>query len=68
MPKMKTHRGAAKRIRVTGKGKLRRKKAYNTHLFTDKSAKRKRHLETEGSVASQDDANVRRLLGIGNQK
>ncbi|MBN2167968.1 MAG: 50S ribosomal protein L35 [Actinobacteria bacterium] len=68
MPKMKTHRGAAKRIRVTGKKKLRRKKAYDSHLFTDKSAKRKRHLGKEGGVASQDAASVRRLLGIGNQK
>lgn len=65
MPKMKTHRGAAKRFRVTGTGKLKRKKAYNGHLFTDKSSKRKRSLEREADVAQADASNVRKILGIG---
>lgn len=64
MPKMKTHRGAAKRFRSTGRGKLTRKRAYNSHLFTDKSAKRKRHLDAEAGVARADDANIRRVLGL----
>ena len=68
MPKMKTHRGAAKRFRVTGRGKLVRKKAYNSHLFTGKSAKRKRSLERETEVSHADDANVRKALGLGNKK
>lgn len=68
MPKMKTHRGAAKRFRVTGSGKLMRKKAYNGHLFTVKNAKRKRHLERETEVAPADDGNVRKVLGLGNKK
>jgi len=68
MPKMKTHRGAAKRFRATGKGKLVRRHAFNGHLFTDKSAKRKRHLNTEGIVDKADDANVRRALGIPKAK
>lgn len=65
MPKMKTHRGAAKRFRVTGGGKIMRKKAYNSHLFTGKSSKRLRRLEREEVVAPADDANVRRVLGLG---
>jgi large subunit ribosomal protein L35 len=68
MPKMKTHRGAAKRFRVTGTGKLMRKKAYNSHLFVGKSAKRKRSLESQQEVARADDANVRKVLGLGNRK
>jgi large subunit ribosomal protein L35 len=68
MPKMKTHRGAAKRFRVTGKGKLIRKKAYNSHLFSSKNAKRLRSLERTQEVSKSDDANVRKVLGIGNKK
>jgi large subunit ribosomal protein L35 len=68
MPKMKTHRGAAKRFRTTGTGKLRRKKAYNSHLFSSKSAKRKRNLDRDAEVSPADDGNVRKVLGIGGQK
>jgi large subunit ribosomal protein L35 len=68
MPKMKTHRGAAKRFRVTGKGKLMRKKAYNSHLFASKSAKRLRSLERQQEVSASDDANIRKALGIGKGK
>jgi large subunit ribosomal protein L35 len=68
MPKMKTHRGAAKRFRVTGTGKIMRKKAYNSHLFTGKSSKRKRSLEREVEVSRADSSNVRKILGIGTHK
>lgn len=68
MPKMKTHRGAAKRFRVTGTGKLMRKKAYNSHLFTGKSSKRKRHLERMEEVSQADASNVRKIMGIGKEK
>ena len=44
MPKMKTHRGAAKRFRKTGSGKLKRAKAFRKHILTKKSQKRKRNL------------------------
>ncbi|MDW7661005.1 MAG: 50S ribosomal protein L35, partial [Bacillota bacterium] len=44
MPKMKTHRGAAKRVKKTGGGKLKRSKAYTSHILTKKSSKRKRGL------------------------
>jgi large subunit ribosomal protein L35 len=68
MPKMKTHRGAAKRFRVTGRGKIVRKKAYNSHLFTEKSSKRLRSLEATEEVAPADDRNIRKVLGIPNRK
>jgi len=68
MPKMKTHRGAAKRFRITGSGSIRRKKAYNSHLFTHKSSKRKRRLEREADVAGADVRVVRRSLGIGSKR
>ncbi len=68
MPKMRTHRGAAKRFRVTGTGKLVRKKAYNSHLFTEKSSKRLRSLEAEQEVDRADDGNMRKVLGIPNRK
>ncbi|MCJ7470683.1 50S ribosomal protein L35 [Candidatus Bathyarchaeota archaeon] len=68
MPKMRTHRGAAKRFRVTGTGKVIRKKAYNSHLFTGKSSKRKRSLEREVEVSPADSSNVRKILGIGMHK
>ena len=45
MPKMKTHRGAAKRFKKTGTGKLKRAKAFKSHILTKKSAKRKRNLK-----------------------
>ncbi|PKQ28405.1 MAG: 50S ribosomal protein L35 [Candidatus Anoxymicrobium japonicum] len=64
MPKMKTHRGAAKRFRVTGRGKLMRKHAYNGHLFTDKSAKRKHRLDSQSEVSPADDATMRKTLGV----
>ena len=47
MPKMKTHRGAAKRFKKTGSGKLKRSHAYTSHLFANKSTKQKRHLRKE---------------------
>ena len=68
VPKMKTHRGAAKRFRVTGKGQIMRKKAYNSHLFTEKSSKRLRSLEANPEVAPSDDRNMRKVLGIPNRK
>ena len=44
MPKMKTHRGAAKRFKATGKGRLKHKQPYTSHILTSKTAKRKRQL------------------------
>jgi len=62
MPKMKTNRGAAKRLRKTGTGKIRRMRAYKSHILTKKSQKRKRRLRTATLVAKADEKRVRRLL------
>jgi large subunit ribosomal protein L35 len=62
MPKMKTNRGAAKRFRKTGSGKIKRNKAYVSHILTKKSAKRKRNLRKSTLVDSTDAKKIRRLL------
>ena len=64
MPKMKTHRGTAKRVRVTGSGKLMRAKAFKSHILTKKSQKRKRNFRHETEVASADAKVVKRNLGL----
>ena len=61
MPKMKTKRGAAKRLRKTGSGKIRRMRAYKSHILTKKSQKRKRRLRTATLVAKADEKRVKRL-------
>jgi large subunit ribosomal protein L35 len=63
MPKMKTHKGAAKRFKVTGSGKILRGKAYKSHILTKKNAKRKRRLGSDVEVSSSDSKKVKRLLG-----
>ena len=62
MPKIKTNRGAAKRFTVTKGGKIKRKKAYASHILTKKSAKRKRTLRKSGFVEQVDMKGIRRLL------
>ena len=64
MPKMKTHRGMAKRVRKTGTGKLMRAKAFKSHILTKKSAKRKRNFRHETEVAKADTKVVERQLGL----
>ena len=64
MPKIKTHRGAAKRFKVTGSGKIKRFKAYTSHMLTHKSAKRGRRLRTATLVDSANLVAVRRMLNI----
>lgn len=63
MPKMKTHKGAAKRFRVTGTGKIMRGKAYKSHIMTKKSSKRKRGFRQETQVAKGDRNMIARNLG-----
>ena len=63
MPKMKSHRGAAKRFEVTSTGKIRRRRAFKNHILEKKSAKRKRRLGTPDVVAGADRKRIRRLLG-----
>jgi large subunit ribosomal protein L35 len=65
MPKMKTHRGAAKRFEITGKGKLRRRRAYGSHLLSKKNARRKRAYRAKLEASPHDTANVRKLLRKG---
>lgn len=62
MPKMKTHRGAAKRFKKTGSGKLRRFKAYKSHLTAKKSQKRVRSLRKATLVSSGDYKRIKTLL------
>jgi large subunit ribosomal protein L35 len=63
MPKMKTHRGAAKRFKVTGTGKLVRRKAFMNHLLEKKPSKQTRRLKREAVVAPGDAHRMRKLLG-----
>lgn len=62
MPKIKTHRGAAKRFKATGKGKFVRGHAYARHILTSKSSKRKRKLDQDGLVAPADQGRLRMML------
>jgi len=62
MPKMKSHSGTKKRIKVTGTGKLRREKANKRHLLEHKSSRRTRRLTGDADVAKADVKRVRRLL------
>jgi large subunit ribosomal protein L35 len=62
MPKVKTHRGLAKRVKVTGKGKIKRGKAYHSHLLSSKSPKEKRRLSKADTVHSTDAKRIRSLI------
>jgi large subunit ribosomal protein L35 len=62
VPKIKSHRGAAKRFRKTGTGKFKRTHAYTSHILTKKSAKRKRNLRKNTLIASVDQKKVERML------
>ena len=62
MPKMKTHRGAAKRFKKTGSGKIVRSKANKQHILTKKSPKRKRNLRKTALVSSVDEKRVKQML------
>ncbi len=62
MPKMKTHRGAAKRFKRRKSGSIGRKKSTVTHNLTSKSSKRKMHLRKPTEVHKSDEDRVKRLL------
>ena len=62
MPKMKTNRGAAKRFKVTGSGKVVRRKAFASHILTKKSTKRKRNLRQSGLVDSTNAKAIKKIL------
>jgi large subunit ribosomal protein L35 len=61
--KMKSHRGAKKRFKLTGTGKLKRYKAYKSHILTKKSAKRKRGLRQATILTSADLTRMKRAIG-----
>ena len=62
MPKLKTHRGAAKRFKKTASGKIKREKAFKSHILTSKTAKRKRQLDTPTQVSKADAKRVGRMI------
>ena len=62
MPKMNTHRGAAKRFKATGKGRLKHKQPYTSHILTSKTAKRKRQLRASAYLSDAETKSLRRLL------
>ncbi len=62
MPRLKTHRGAAKRFKVTGTGKVKRSRANKSHILTGKPPKRMRKLRTATMVAKVDQKNIKQLL------
>ena len=62
MPKLKTHRGAAKRFKKTATGKIKRSKAYKSHILTKKTTKRKRGLRQTNIIPACDSARVARML------
>lgn len=62
MPKLKTRKAAAKRFRATGSGKIKRRKAYKSHLLEHKSSARKNRLSKMALVSEQDDNNVRLMM------
>lgn len=63
MPKMKTHRGAAKRFELTGRGKIKRRNSNLNHILEKKPSKRKRRLGNPSLVSKADTRRIKRLLG-----
>jgi large subunit ribosomal protein L35 len=62
MPKMRSKRGAMKRFKLTGKKKIKRNKAYASHILTKKSSKRKRNLRKPDMVSSSEEKRVKRMI------
>lgn len=64
MPKLKTHKGTAKRIRITPTGKLMRERAFGNHILSKKSQRRKRVIKTTAQVSKGHGKNVKKVLGV----
>jgi large subunit ribosomal protein L35 len=63
MPKMKSHKGARKRFKITGSGEVKRRHAFKSHILTKKSSKRKRHLRRSAMIVVRGEAKrLKRLL------
>jgi large subunit ribosomal protein L35 len=65
MPKLKTHKGAAKRFRITATGKIKRGHSHARHILTKKSTKRKRQLDIDALVSKSDQERVEAMLPYG---
>jgi large subunit ribosomal protein L35 len=65
MPKLKTHKGAAKRFRLTATGKAKRGHSHARHILTSKTTKRKRLLDIDGTVSDADEKRIQSMLPYG---
>jgi large subunit ribosomal protein L35 len=65
MPKLKTHKGAAKRVRTTASGKFKRGHSHARHILTSKTSKRKRHLDIDTLVSESDEQRFKDMLPYG---
>jgi large subunit ribosomal protein L35 len=63
MPKLKTHKGTAKRVRITRTGKVMRERAFGNHILAKKSKARKRNMKTAASIKGRIKKNVKTALG-----
>ena len=63
MPKMKTHKGTAKRVKLTKSGKVLRQRAFKNHMLSKKSKSRKRRINTSAEVTGSIAKNIKRALG-----
>ena len=64
MPKLKTHKGTAKRVKLTGSGKLLRRRAFGHHHLAGKSESRKRVISTGAAITGGNAKNIKRALGV----
>lgn len=64
MPKLKTHKGTAKRIKLTSTGKLTRRRAFGNHMLSKKSKSRKRNISTPATITGGMAKNAKRALGV----
>jgi large subunit ribosomal protein L35 len=64
MPKMKTDKGAAKRFKITGTGKIMRRRAFKNHILEKKAPARLRRLSREAEVSGGDAKQIRKMLGL----
>ena len=64
MPKLKTHKGTAKRVKITGSGKITRERAFGNHILAKKSKARKRNIKTAASIEGKIGKNIKKTLGV----
>lgn len=64
MPKLKTHKATAKRVKITGSGKLVRERAFGNHMLSKKSKSRKRNINTPATITGKTAKNLKRALGV----